>query len=64
MEQHEMEVIVKKRCAILDRATILEKCIKIPDPEQFMWTQTKKTMTSMYSGWRTGRILCGKRLGF
>ncbi len=37
-----MEVITKRRCIILDRATFLEKGIKIPDPEQFMWTQTKQ----------------------
>jgi hypothetical protein len=27
---------------ILDRATLLEKDIKIPYLEQFMWTQTKQ----------------------
>jgi hypothetical protein len=32
MEQHEVEVIAKRRCAILDRATLLEKGIKILDP--------------------------------
>ncbi len=38
MEQYEMETIAKKRCAILDRATLLEKGIKILDPKHFMWT--------------------------
>jgi hypothetical protein len=33
MEQREMEVITKRRRAILDRATLLEKGIKIPDLE-------------------------------
>jgi hypothetical protein len=36
-----MEAIVKRRRAILDRATLLEKGIKIPDAECFMWTQMK-----------------------
>jgi hypothetical protein len=38
VEEHEVEVVAKKKHAILDRATLLEKCIKIPDPEHFMWT--------------------------
>jgi hypothetical protein len=42
MEQCEAEAIVKKRHVILDKATFLEKGIKILDPEQFMWTQTKQ----------------------
>jgi hypothetical protein len=37
-EQHEAKTIAKKKCAILDRTTLMEKGIKIPDPEQFMWT--------------------------
>jgi hypothetical protein len=32
MEQHEVEVVAKRRCTILDIVTFLEKCIKIPDP--------------------------------
>jgi hypothetical protein len=31
MERHELEAIAKKRCAILDKTTLLEKGIKIPD---------------------------------
>jgi hypothetical protein len=38
MEQLEVEVVVKKRRAILDKATLLEKGIKILDLERFMWT--------------------------
>jgi hypothetical protein len=38
MEKHEVEVIAKRRCTILDRVILLEKGIKIPDPEHFMWT--------------------------
>jgi hypothetical protein len=41
MEQCEAEAIAKKKCVILDRVTLLEKGIKIPDPKHFMWTQTK-----------------------
>ncbi len=33
---------MKRRCMILDRITLLEKGIKIPDPKQFMWTQVKQ----------------------
>jgi hypothetical protein len=38
MEQLEVEVVVKKRRAILDKATLLEKGIKILDLERFMLT--------------------------
>jgi hypothetical protein len=38
MEQCEVEAIVKRRRVIFDRATLLEKGIKILDPKQFMWT--------------------------
>jgi hypothetical protein len=38
IERRELEVVVKRRCAILDRATLLEKGIKIPNPKRFMWT--------------------------
>jgi Mn-dependent DtxR family transcriptional regulator len=41
MEEHEAEVVAKRICAILNRVTLLEKGIKIPDLEHFMWTQTK-----------------------
>ncbi len=42
MEKHEAKGVMKKRCIILDRATFLEKGIKILDPKCFMWTQTKQ----------------------
>jgi len=42
MEQHEAEAIMKRRHAILDRITLLEKGIKILNPKRFMWTQTKQ----------------------
>jgi len=42
MEQCETEAVAKRKCVILDKATLLEKGIKILDPEQFMWTQTKQ----------------------
>jgi hypothetical protein len=42
MERHEVEAVVKRRRVILDRATLLEKVIKILDPKRFMWTQTKQ----------------------
>ncbi len=42
MERRESEVVAKRRCIIMDRATLLEKGIKIPDPDRFMWTQTKQ----------------------
>jgi hypothetical protein len=35
-------MVAKRRCAILDRATLLEKGIKIPDLKHFMWTQMKQ----------------------
>jgi hypothetical protein len=31
MERHELEGVAKIRCAILDKTTLLEKGIKIPD---------------------------------
>ncbi len=42
MEQCEVEVVVKRRCVILDKATLLEKGIKIRNPKHLMWTQTKQ----------------------
>jgi len=42
MERHEVEVVMKRRCAILDKATLLEKGIKILDPKRFMRTQMKQ----------------------
>jgi hypothetical protein len=36
MERCELEAIAKKRCTILDRATLLEKGIKILDLKRFM----------------------------
>jgi len=42
IEKHELKTITKKRCAILNKATLLEKGIKIPNPKQFIWTQTKQ----------------------
>jgi hypothetical protein len=33
IERRELEVVATKRCAILERATFLEKGLKIPDPE-------------------------------
>jgi len=38
MERHEVEVVVKKRRVILDKATLMEKGIKILDLKRFMWT--------------------------
>jgi hypothetical protein len=43
IERSESQAIVKKRRAILDRTTLLEKGIKILDPKRFMWTHTCKT---------------------
>jgi hypothetical protein len=42
IKRRESKTIMKRRCAILDKATLLERGIKIPSPEQFMWTQTKQ----------------------
>jgi len=36
IERHESKTIVKRICAILDIATLLEKGIKIPNPKRFM----------------------------
>ncbi len=38
MERHELKAIKRRRHVILNKATILEKGIKILDPERFMWT--------------------------
>jgi hypothetical protein len=42
MERQELEVVAKRRHTLLNRATLLEKGIKIPNPKQFMWTQMKQ----------------------
>jgi hypothetical protein len=38
IERHDSEAIAKRRHAILDRTTLLEKGTKISDVKQFMWT--------------------------
>jgi hypothetical protein len=38
MERREYNALAKRTCAILDRTTLLEKGIKIPNLERFMWT--------------------------
>jgi hypothetical protein len=38
MGQHETEVVARKKCIVMDKATLLEKGIKIPNPKRFMWT--------------------------
>ncbi len=42
MERHESETIVKKRRTILDKATLLDKGIKIPNLKRFVWTQMRE----------------------
>ncbi len=42
MEDREAEIVAKRWCVILYRATLLEKGIKIPDPKWFMWTHMKQ----------------------
>jgi hypothetical protein len=37
MERRKSEVVAKKRYAVLDKATLLEKGIKILDFNRFMW---------------------------
>jgi hypothetical protein len=36
MEQCEVEAVMKRRRAILDKTTLMEEGIKIPNHEQFM----------------------------
>jgi hypothetical protein len=38
MEKCESEVVVKKKNTILNKTTLMEKGIKIPNFKQFMWT--------------------------
>jgi hypothetical protein len=38
MEQCEEEAVAKRRCAILEIATLMKKGIKILDPKHFMLT--------------------------
>jgi hypothetical protein len=38
MERHESKDVANRRCTILDKITLLEKGIKIPVPDRFMWT--------------------------
>jgi hypothetical protein len=50
-----------KRCAILDKITLLEKGIKIHILSDSCGHKQNKTMTNMWSGWRTGRIFLRKK---
>jgi hypothetical protein len=38
MEQAEVEMLTKKICTILNKVTLLDKGIKFPNLECFMWT--------------------------
>jgi hypothetical protein len=38
METCEVKIVTKRRRVILEKATLLEKGIKIPNLERFMWT--------------------------
>jgi hypothetical protein len=42
MEKCESKAIANKRRVILDKATLMENGIKIPDLDRFMWTYTKQ----------------------
>ncbi len=42
MERREVEVVMKRRCVIFDKATHLEKGIKILYHKHFMWTPMKQ----------------------
>ncbi len=42
MERCELKAEAKKRHTIMYKITLLEKDIKISNPERFMWTQTKQ----------------------
>ncbi len=41
IKMYESVVAVKRRCVIMDKATLLDKCICIANPGRFMWIQTK-----------------------
>jgi hypothetical protein len=41
IEMRESNVATKRKRAIMDRITFMEKGIHIPDLERFMWIQTK-----------------------
>jgi hypothetical protein len=41
----------------------LEKAIKIPAPEQFMWTQTKQNNDKHVEQMEIGRIFLKKKIG-
>ncbi len=42
IERCELKVVGKRRRAIVDKVTFLDKGIKIPNPKRFMWTYTKE----------------------
>jgi hypothetical protein len=42
MERQASKAVARRRCAILNKTTFLEKGIKILDPDRFMWTQMKQ----------------------
>jgi hypothetical protein len=54
-------VVIRKRCAILEKITLLEKGIKIHTLSDSCGHKRNKTMTNMWSGWRTRRILLRKK---
>ncbi len=57
---------MRRRHAILNKITLLEKGIKILDLECFMWTHMKQNYdkhVEQRENWRTGRILLRKKNG-
>ncbi len=63
MEQREVEAVVRRKGTIMDRATLLEKGIKILDLSYSYGHRQNKSMTNIWSGWRTRRILLRRKTG-
>jgi hypothetical protein len=58
----ELEVVTKRRLAVLDKTTLLEKGIKIPLNDSY-GHKKNKIMINMLNGWRIKRILLRKKIG-
>jgi hypothetical protein len=61
IKRRELEVTMKRQCVILDRFTPLEKGIKVPYLEQFMWTQMKQNYDRHVERMEIRRILQRKK---
>jgi hypothetical protein len=49
------DIEVRRQATIMDRATLLDKGIRISNPKKFMWIQTKQDYDKHVKSWKIGK---------